>query len=117
MTPTLPCRGASARTTTFGSMTLRRSPCAAAMPANASSTTASGALMSFFMGLRGHEVVRDDRVGHEGGHHATDDRGDDRDPRIAPVGVALAGNRQDGVRDARRQVTGRVDRIPRRAAE
>ena len=40
--------GASARTTTFGSMTLRRSPCAAAMPANASSTTASGALMSFF---------------------------------------------------------------------
>src|SRR5919109_4181494 len=48
--PTLPCTGASARTTMLGpKLTLTRSPCAAAMPWSSSVTTSSGLLISFFI--------------------------------------------------------------------
>src|SRR5690349_11862593 len=46
--PTLPLRGASARTTIWFSRSTRRSEWAAATPARASRTTSSGALMNFF---------------------------------------------------------------------
>src|SRR4051794_20230976 len=49
--------------------------------------------------------------------HAADDRGDDRDPRVAPVRRALARDWQDRVHDARAEVTRRVDGVPRGAAE
>src|SRR5918995_3786135 len=100
MTPTLPSRGASARTTTFGSMTLRMSAWAAAIPASASSTTASGALISFFMASH-HQVVREQRLVRDRAQDAADDRADHGDPRVGPVRPALAGDRQDGMRDAR----------------
>src|SRR5688500_3900763 len=116
MTPTLPWRGASARTTTFGSMTRRRSPCAATMPASASSTTASGALMSFFIALR-HQPVREQCLVSKTAEHAADEGPDHRDPRIAPVRVALPGDREHRVRDARSEIAGRVDRVPGGAAE
>src|SRR6185436_20832139 len=49
ITPTLPGRGASRRTTMFGDSTRTRSPCASATPASASSTSRSGELISFFI--------------------------------------------------------------------
>src|SRR3954447_18215274 len=100
----------------------RRSPCAASMPSSASLTTASGALMSFFivwcstaMGKpfsAGEEEVEGQRA-----EDAADDRADHRDPGVAPVGIALAGDRQDGVHDARPEVAGRVDRVARWSAQ
>src|SRR6201996_1111884 len=48
--PTLPARGASPRITTLFSASRRSDGCAEARPANASVTTSSGALMSFFIG-------------------------------------------------------------------
>src|SRR5687767_254723 len=116
MIPTFPLRGASARTTTFGSMTRRRSPCAATMPASASSTTASGALMSFFIALR-HQPVREQRLVGKPAQDAADEGPDHRDPRIAPVRIPLAGDRKHRVRDAGSEIAGRVDRVPGRAAE
>src|SRR3954470_9431189 len=48
---------------------------------------------------------------------AADDWPDDRNPRVLPVGGTLAGNRQDGVRDARTKIASRIDRVAGRAAE
>ena len=144
MIPTFPWRGASARTTTFGSMTRTRSPCAAAIPARASLTTFSGALMSFFIDMSllappsvprpmrarrddprrgrridgsGHEVVREQGLVGHGTKDAADDRSDHRNPAVAPVRCPLAGDRQHGVRDAGPEVAGRIDRVARRSAE
>src|SRR5918995_3432210 len=53
----------------------------------------------------------------DGPEDATDDRAEDRNPAVPPVVAALAGYRQDGVCYARAQVSGRVDGVPRGAAE
>ena len=59
----------------------------------------------------------DEGVREQAGEDAADDRTDHRDPRVAPVAGALVAHRQDGVRDARAEVTGRVDGVAGRAAE
>src|SRR4249919_3322194 len=103
-----------------------RSGCAACIPASASRTTLSGSLISFFIasppwGVRSallrseHEVEGGLRC--EGAQDATDERADDRDPRVLPVGASLAGDRQDRVDDAGPQVAGGVDRVARRSTE
>ena len=57
--PTLPLTGASARTISCRSKSTRiRSACAAAMPANASFTTLSGLLISFFIVVEVGVVMR-----------------------------------------------------------
>src|SRR5919106_509475 len=117
ITPTLPWRGASARTTTFGSMTFSRSPCAAAMPASASSTTASAALMSFFIASSHSQGVREQRGVGDCTDRAADERANHRNPRVLPVGRSLARDRQDRVGDARTEVTRGIDRISGRAAQ
>ena len=48
---------------------------------------------------------------------AAEDGADHGDPRVAPVRIAFAGDWQDRVRDARAEVTGRVDGVARRATE
>src|SRR4029079_17005140 len=56
----------------------------------------------------------DDRKEQErgpSGGAAADDRTDDRDPRVGPVAAALALDGEEGMCDARTEVTGRVDRI------
>ena len=63
------------------------------------------------------DVVREPDVVDEVRDGGADERPDDRDPRVAPVGVALAGDRQQEVRDARAEVAGGVDRVAGRAAE
>src|SRR5918999_602939 len=90
-----------------------RSPCAASIPSSASRTTASEALISFFIPRSpGVEEVERQRA-----EDAADDRCDDRDPRVAPVRRALARDRQDRVDDARTEVACGVDRVAGRAAE
>src|SRR5918993_2838442 len=49
--------------------------------------------------------------------HTADDRADDRHPRVRPVAAALALDRQERVRETGAEVTGRIDRVPRRPAE
>src|ERR1044072_3737679 len=56
-------------------------------------------------------------LGDQAGQDAADQRSHDRHPRVVPVCAALALDRQYRGRDARTEVTGRVDGIPRRAAE
>src|SRR5688572_28127564 len=46
-----------------------------------------------------------------------DDRAHDRHPGVAPVARSLALDGKEGVRDSGPEVTGWVDRIPRRATE
>src|SRR3954470_22670360 len=53
----------------------------------------------------------------QGAEGAADQRPDDRDPGVAPVGRSLAGDREDRVHDARAEVARGVDRVPRRTAE
>ena len=60
------------------------------------------------------EVSGDD---DEDAGEAADDRGNDGDPAVLPVRRPLAGNRQDGVGDARTEIARRIERIPRRPAE
>src|SRR4051794_25594281 len=100
----------------------RRSPCAASIPSSASLTTASGAVMSFFIVWCSTAIEEPFLAGVEGvererAQDAADDRADDWDPGIAPVRVALAGDRQDRVHDPRPEVAGRVDRIAGGTAE
>src|SRR5438105_8777508 len=125
MIPTLPLRGASLRTTTFGSITRMRSPCAAVIPARASSTTRSGLLMSFFIrsslsiltaarrsaadDLQG--IVREKGLVCETAQRAADEWANDRDPAVGPVRITLAGDWEERMGDARPKVTRRVDRI------
>src|SRR5574344_1183568 len=45
------------------------------------------------------------------------ERSDDWHERIAPVGAAFAGNREDCMRDARAEVTGGVHCVARRTTE
>ena len=53
----------------------------------------------------------------EPGQRPADQRADHRDPRVTPVRGALVGDRQQGVDDARAQVTGRVDGVAGGPAE
>ena len=46
-----------------------------------------------------------------------ENRSHDRDPRVGPIRFPLASNRQDGVREARREVAGGVDCIARRSTK
>src|SRR5690606_28444225 len=62
---------------------------------------------------RGSEQLR----GGEAAEGATDEGAEDRDPGVAPVAADLAADRQDGVREARAEVTGGVDGVAGRAAE
>src|SRR5258708_33592451 len=57
------------------------------------------------------QVVDDGREG------AADQRTDDRDPGVAPIGIPLAGDRQEEVGDPRTEVSGWVDRVPGRSTE
>src|SRR5688572_6962157 len=52
-----------------------------------------------------------------GAEDAADQRADDRDPRILPVGAALPSNRQQGMRETRAEVARRVDRVAGGTAE
>src|SRR5687768_8290914 len=52
-----------------------------------------------------------------GPQRAADERRDDGDPRVLPVRASLAGDGQHRVREARREIAGRVDRVPRRSTE
>src|SRR4051812_5889086 len=62
--------------------------------------------------------VRSERdVGQGAGEDAPDQRAHDRDPGVTPVAVTLAADRQDGVGDARAEVTGRVDGVAGGATE
>src|SRR5665647_2030420 len=56
-------------------------------------------------------------AGQQPGHNAADDRADNRNPAVGPVGTALAGDREDGVRNARAKVTTRVDGVSGRPTE
>ena len=60
-----------------------------------------------------YRELRRDRHGGE----CAEERSDDGDPGVGPVAVALVGDRQQGVGDARAEVAGRVDRVARGAAE
>src|SRR5260370_36867173 len=55
------------------------------------------------------QVVDDGREG------AADERTDDRDPGVAPIGIPLAGDRQEEVGDPRTEVSGWVDRVHARS--
>src|SRR5436190_15361582 len=106
--PTFPSTGASARTTNGGSYeTRRRSPYASSTPSSDSRTTASGALINFFTVTS----PRIERLEEQGADRAAHERADHRDPRVAPIGRALAWNRQDRVHDPRPEIPGRVDRV------
>src|SRR3990170_2618349 len=132
ISPTFPWTVASARTTTCGSnCTLTRSGWAASTPRSSSRTTSSALLMSFFMFLLSPPNfseplrpelplpahVRRPGICAGGAEEPADDGTDHRDPAVAPVRVALAGDRQDEVHDARTEVSSRVDGVPRGAAE
>src|SRR5437867_10156081 len=117
-----PWTGASARTRKFGFVCTRtRSGCAAAMPWSASVTTSSGLLISFFTwapsrggtaaSLREHPLVEPCP------QDSSDDRSHHRDPRVGPVRVPLARDRQQEVRDPRAEVPGRVDGVSGRSTE
>ena len=56
-------------------------------------------------------------AGHEAAEAAADERADDRDPGVAPVAGALALDGEQGVRDARAEVTGGVDGVAGGATE
>src|SRR3954468_12923926 len=97
--PTFPCTGASARTMVYGSYeTFRRSPYASSMPSSASRTTASGALMSFFMAMAARSP-RVEPLEQNRGDGAADQRPDHGDPRVLPVRRALARDREQRVHD------------------
>src|SRR5688500_12598282 len=53
----------------------------------------------------------------EATQYSADQRADDQDPRVAPVGTSLVRHRQDGVDDARAELTRRVDGIARAATQ
>src|ERR1700729_769216 len=98
-------------------MTRTRSLWAASMPWSASCRTASGELMSFFIAVASERSAAEDGVEEDRGDRAADERPQDRDPGVCPIGPTLARNRQDRVHDPWSQVTRRVDRVTRRAAE
>src|ERR1041385_6949242 len=52
----------------------------------------------------------DQRV-EAGADDAADDRRDDGNPRVAPVGRPLAGNRKNRVRDTRPEIARGIDRV------
>src|SRR4051794_1323731 len=107
--PTFPSTGASARTTNGGSYdTRRRAPYASSTPSSASRTTASGGLVNFF--IAGSPRV--ERVEQDGAEGAAHERADHWDPRVAPIGRALAWNRQERVHDPWPEISGGVDRVP-----
>src|SRR5665647_2508007 len=54
------------------------------------------------------DIPAADQAGDDG----ADERAEDRNPAVGPVAGALALDRQDGVRDARPEVTCGVDRVP-----
>src|SRR5690554_4708554 len=56
-------------------------------------------------------------LGGQATEDTTDEGTDDRDPGVAPVGAALALDREDGVHDAGAEVTRRVDRVSGGATE
>src|SRR5436309_7281797 len=84
------------------------------MPRSASRTTSSGELMSFFMA---RPLEPEPPVVHGPGQDTTDERPDDGHPRVGPIRRPLARHRQDRVRDARTEVSGRVDRVAGGTAE
>ena len=63
------------------------------------------------------KLVAVDHAIERRGKESADDRPHDRHPRVAPVARALALDRQDGMRQTRRQVAGRIDGVTRRSAE
>src|SRR5215212_2997592 len=114
-TPTFPSTGASARTTNGGSYETRtRSPYASSTPSSDSRRTASGALMSFFIAMVG---LREERLERERAQRAAHERPDHRNPRVAPIGRALARDRQDRVDDPRPEISRGIDRVPGRSAQ
>src|SRR5829696_1185947 len=80
----------------------------------------AGMARALVLGPAGVVVARhgsDEGVREEAADDAADDRADHRDPGVAPVAVALAPDRQDGVRHPRAEVAGRVDGVAGGAAE
>src|SRR5450756_1391177 len=55
-------------------------------------------------------------AGQQSGHNA-EERADDRNPAVGPVGAALARDGENGVRNARAEVTSRVDGVAGRPTE
>src|SRR3989475_8049021 len=60
---------------------------------------------------------RPPRAVHERRDQAADDRSGHRYPSVAPVRIALARDRQEGMSDSRTQVTRRVDRVAGRPTQ
>src|ERR1035437_863169 len=63
------------------------------------------------------DEVREGRVVDDRRKSSADERADDRHPRVAPIGLTLAGDRQDRMDDARAEVAGGIDRVSGGAAE
>src|SRR4029453_7710507 len=66
------------------------------------------------------EVARarcEERLVGQSAERPAEDGTYDGTPRVTPVRVPLAGNRQDRVDDPRSEVAGRVDRVPGGASE
>src|SRR5512132_4534307 len=98
------------------------------MPWSASVTTSSGLLISFFIsppnkpsdGTKHFEVARarcEERLVGQSAEAPADDGAYDGNPRVTPIRVPLAGDRQDRVDDPRSEVAGRVDCVPGGASE
>src|SRR4051812_48290660 len=113
--PTFPWTGASARTMNGGAE-VEKAPgpmAGGGGPQGVPENVLGGVDQLFHVrDLCGPGPVVDQRA-----DDAADDRSDHRDPRVAPIGRALPGDRQDRVHDPWAEVTRRVDRISRRSAE
>ena len=73
-------------------------------------------LTSYFLHSRSYIHVLHLRP-QQYGHRRAEKRANDRDPRVAPIAVALAGNRQDSMGYPRAQIAGRVNGVARRPAQ
>ena len=91
---------------------MRKSPYAQALPIKQGLLSSSEVPAQLFIELE-YAESRSDAVGYQ----RADNRSDDRNPGISPVGAAFAGNGQNGVSQTRTEVSGRIDGIPRRTAE
>src|SRR3954470_18503354 len=83
------------------------------MPSSASCTTASGALISFFIGT----ASREECLERQCSQCAARQRSDHRYPRVTPIRRTLAGNREQRMDDARPEVARRIDRVAGRPAQ
>src|SRR5216684_2852586 len=58
-----------------------------------------------------------ERAEKQARHDSAEERADDGNRRITPIGRAFAGDRENGVRNARTKIASRINGISRRAAQ